>query len=670
MTKFPHLFSPLKFGGVTMKNRIFSAPMGAHGLTAEGYLDTGAIDFYENLARGGVGAVCLGETLVDKETGNNHGEVFHLDDPGAIPSLLRCTDAIHRYGALAGIELIHPGQRADPVFNKDHVVYGPSGGQCHYGDGFNTIVEMDEAMIDRIVNAFGDAAEMAMIGGCDYVTVHGGHGWLLNQFLSPANNHRTDRFGGSIENRCRIFLMVARNVRAKCGPDFPIDFRISGDDFMPDGATLEDTVYLAEKLSSVINLLHVSATSFHNRRASIRMFPSMFYPRGVNAFLAEEIKKHVSIPVVTVGAFNDPGQMEQMLTDGKVDGFAMGRALLADPFLAEKARCGRQDDITYCVRCNECMSVGFVPYVKYALGVSHCAVNPWHGLITEYKNRRLPAGSQTVLVAGGGPAGMEAALGAAECGHRVILCEKEGALGGLMLKAGKPEFKRDILRFADVLVKRIENEENIQVRLNTEVTPELVNELAPDAVIAALGSRPIIPPIRGVEDGRVIHALQLHDEGTEIGQKVVIIGGGLIGCEESIDLAKYKGKDVTVIEMTGKLAAGAPYIHYLAMQNEFEQLPNLRFAMQETVTSIDPDGVRTVSSDGTQHVYPADTIVLAAGMSPLKEESEALRGLSDSFAAVGDCSRVARMNEAVLSGYFAGYNLQRLEQKTRKAGVM
>ncbi|MEG1537120.1 MAG: NADH:flavin oxidoreductase, partial [Clostridiales bacterium] len=416
-THFPHVFDPLQVNGITLKNRLLSAPMGAHGLSAEGYMTPEAIDFYAQLAKGGVAVVCIGETLVHSATGNDHGRVFRLDDPGTLTGLIQCTDTIHRYQALASVELLHPGRRADPIYNKDHTTYGPTGGFAHYGDGQHEVTELTEEMIATIVAAYGDAAEMAKLGGCDMVTVHGGHGWLLNQFLSPANNQRTDRFGGSIENRCRIYLLVADAIRAKCGPTFPIDFRISGADFMENGATLEDTVVLAQLLAPKIDMLHVSATSFHSRKASIRMFPSTFLPRGCNAYLAEEIKKQVNIPVVTVGAFNDPAQMEELLSQGRVDGIALGRALLADPLLPEKAKNGLEDDILYCVRCNNCMSASFVPYVKYALGISHCAVNPWHGLLTEKLHFPKPYGHQKLLIAGGGPAGMEAALGAAECGH-------------------------------------------------------------------------------------------------------------------------------------------------------------------------------------------------------------------------------------------------------------
>ena len=661
MTRFPHLFSPLQIGPLVMKNRLLSAPMSAKGLTAEGYMTQETIDNYALLAKGGVGAVCIGETLVDSATGNDHGRVFRLDDPGALPGLRRCTDTLHRYGALVSIELLHPGQRADPQYNKDGVVYGPTGGQCHYGDGFNTIIEMDEAMIAHVVQAYTTAAEMAKLGGCDFVTVHAGHGWLLNQFLSPANNRRADRFGGEIANRCRIYIMVAEAIRAACGADFPIDFRISGEDFMENGATLADTVYLARELQRRIDMLHVSATSFHSRQASIRMFPSMFYPPGVNAYLAEEIKKHVSIPVVTVGGFNDPAHMEQLLAEGRVDAIALARSLLADPLLPEKARLGLEEDIIYCVRCNHCMSTDFVPYVKYALGVSHCSVNPWHGLAGEFLHRQIPYGQQKVLVAGGGPAGMEAALGAAECGHSVILCEKSGELGGMLRYAWHAEFKRDLEEhFVQVLARRIAAAPNIELRLNTTVTPQLVKEIAPDALIVALGGKPALPEIPGLDDQRVLQAIELHRPGQTLGQKIVFIGGGLVGCEEAIDLAKRPGKDVTVIEMTDTLAADAPYVHYLALQNEFARLPNLRFILKQQVTRIEAAGARTVDAAGRQHLYEADTIVIAAGMQPLAAQAAALRNLAPYTAVVGDCREISQMNEAVLAGYFAGYTLQRI----------
>jgi 2,4-dienoyl-CoA reductase-like NADH-dependent reductase (Old Yellow Enzyme family)/thioredoxin reductase len=666
------LFSPLKIGGLILKNRIISAPMGAHSLTAEGYFSPEAIEQYEILAKGGAGAVSIGESLVHSKTGNNHGRVLRLDDPGVLRGLYQCTDTIHRYGALASIELLHPGRRADPLYNADGKTYGPSAGFCHYGDGEHAVTELTEEMIEVIVNAFGDAAEKAMLAGCDFVTVHAGHGWLLNQFLSPDNNQRTDRFGGSLENRARISLMTADNIRKKCGGDFVIDFRVSGDDFMENGADLADVTEFAKLLAERVDMIHVSAANFNNRRAGIRMFPSMFHPRGVNAYLAEEIKKHVSVPVVTVGGFNDPAHMEQWLSEGRADAVALGRALAADPFLPEKALSGREDDIAYCTRCNNCLSVGFVPYVKYNLGVSHCSVNPWHGLISQYLREGTPgrpgirqaAGAfrggagegRSVLVAGGGPAGMQAALGAAEQGRRVTLLEKSDSLGGLLRFASYPEFKRDIRRYVDLLRRRIEAHPNIEIRYNTVVTPELAEDTDPDVLIVAIGSRPARLDLPGIDDPRVVQAVDLHCLGKEPNGRVVIIGAGQVGVEEGIVLA-MEGRDVTLVEMGGKPAADAAYLHYLALIDQMERLPNLRLELNMKCTGISPEGVVCRSRDGREAVYAADTIVSAAGLTPLREEAERLLGAARRVILAGDCRKPAQMAEAVLSGYFAGYNV-------------
>jgi 2,4-dienoyl-CoA reductase-like NADH-dependent reductase (Old Yellow Enzyme family)/thioredoxin reductase len=669
-TTFPALFSPLKIGRLILKNRIISSPMGVYDLTAEGYFTSEAVARYELLAKGGVGAVSIGESLVHSKTGNNHGRVPRLDDPGFLRGLYQCTDAIHRHGALASIELLHPGRRADPLYNAEGKTYGPSAGFCHYGDGEHEVTELTEAMIGVIVNAFGDAAEMAMLAGCDFVTVHAGHGWLLNQFLSPANNQRTDRFGGSLENRARISLMVADNIRRKCGRDFIIDFRISGDDFMEDGADQAEVAEFAKLLAEKIDMIHVSAANFNNRRASIRMFPSMFYPRGVNAFLAEEIKRHVSIPVVTVGGFNDPAHMERIVSEGRADVIALGRALLADPFLPDKALSGREDDIAYCTRCNQCMSVGFVPYVKYNLGVSHCAVNPWYGLHSQYLRKldfeaygRNPVSPGTVLVAGGGPAGMQAALGAAERGHEVLLAEKSDSLGGMLRFACFPEFKRDIRRYIDLLQRRIERHPRIEIRYGAAVTPAFVKALGPKALIVAIGSEPARPALPGMDDPRVVQAVDLHTGGRSAGGRVVVIGAGQVGVEEGIVLAR-EGRDVTLVEMSGKLARDAPYIHYLALLNEMEGLPNMRVALNMRCVGIRPEGVVCQSDSGQETVYAADTIVVAAGLLPLREEAEGFLGSAPRVLLAGDCRKTAQMAEAALSGYFAGYHIPSGPQAT------
>ena len=655
--KFPHLFSPLKFGPLVSKNRIFSAPM-AGGAALDGSLTPEGMLNFEELARGGVGLVCMGESLVHNATGNNHGRVLRLDLPSVLPSLRKCTAGVHRQGALVSIELIHPGRRADPLYTPGGKVYGPSGGMCHYGDGEHYVTEMDEEIIDVVVNAFGDAAEIAMLGGCDMVTVQAAHGWLFNQFLSPNTNWRTDRFGGSIANRARFHVMVAENIRKKCGDGLAIDFRMSGSDFMENGTTQEDVIEVAKLLDSKVDMLHISAASFDNKRASIRMFPCMFYERGCNAFLAEEIKKHVSVPVVTVGGFNDPEQMERYIAEGRVDAIALGRALLADRFMPEKARLGLDDDIMFCTRCNECMSMNFVPYVKYAMGGAQCAVNPWQGLTEKAYYKIVREGSLKVLVAGAGPAGMEAALGAAECGHDVVLAEKSGSFGGALKAGWHPKFKQDIKRFVEVLARRIEKFDNIKVEFNTTVTPEYIEAMSPDSVIIAIGAHPAVPNIPGSD--KAILSTEIHEK--DLGQKIVFIGGGLVGCEEGLNAA-YEGKDVTIVEMTDTIARGAPFVHYISILSEFEKLDNVHILKETECVAINDEGVIVKGPDGDERLIEADTIVISAGMTANSDEAWDLYGACGQSIIVGDCKKPARMNEAVTDGYFAGFCLQKLESR-------
>ncbi|WP_368384245.1 FAD-dependent oxidoreductase, partial [[Clostridium] symbiosum] len=565
MHPYAHLFQPLRLGRTVLKNRIEAAPVSVANLTPQAHFTPDNIAIFERKAKGGAAIVNMGEARIDLKTGISHLLCLALDDPEVMPSLILATDAIRRHNAIPAIEILHPGGRANPEY-YDGPIWAPSDAPGHLGKDYTAL---DEKTIDYIVNCFANAAEMAWLGGVEMVMIHGGHGWLLHEFLSPLNNHRTDKFGGSLENRARISLMVVDAIRRRC-PELLIEFRLSGSELVEGGLTIDDQVEFAKLLDGKVDLIHVTAGTFHYPETNQHMVPSMFHPFGVNVEFAAAIKKAVKTPVAVVGGLDEPELMEQVLAEGKADIIAVGRSIIADAQMPGKLRGGRADDVTPCIRCNHCISESFVPYVKYSSRLTRCSVNPVAG--REYTEKDVcPALiPKKVLVIGGGPAGMEAAITLADRGHQVILAEKSGRLGGAIRFAGHVSFKSKLDQLMQVLIRRVERRK-ITVMLNTGMTPELARSLRTDAIVCAIGADPIVPPVPGVDLEIAVSAVGMHEHMEEIGQNVVILGGGLVGCEESIFLGEL-GKKVTVLEMKPELCRDAPFLHHEAVLLEMERL--------------------------------------------------------------------------------------------------
>lgn len=649
--QYPHLFSPLRIGNITLKNRIEAAPMGTDPNTT-GYLSSENLAAYERRAMGGAAIVTRGETLVHAHTGSAHGNKCNLDNEDFMCSHLQLTDRIHQHNALANIEILHAGARAHPQFTNG-IIYGPSAQPGVYG---TDVIPMNEDIMNEIADAFAHGAFVAKYGGFDMVMIHGGHGWLLSQFLSPLYNTRKDKYGGSIENRARFPLMVIDRIRKAVGPGFPIEFRMSGDEFIPGGYGLEDAVEFAKLLDHKVDLIHVSATSFRDVNSGCRMFPSVFLGHGCNVYLAEAVKKVVKTPVATVGALVDPAYMEDIIASGKADIVVVGRQIQADPDFPKKAKAGRFDEVRPCVRCNHCLSLDFVPYVDMCSGISECTVNPEIGRELQasmYEPKPLP---KKVLVIGGGPGGMEAALKAEAQGHEVILAEKESRLGGMLHVATRDiPFKQDLKKYMEYLIRMVERK-SILVKLNTEITPELIEEIAPDTVICAIGAEPLLPKIPGLDRKEVIKVTDLNSPGTKLEGKIVVIGGGLLGCEEALSLA-MEGKDVTVLEMMEAVAKDSDILHKKAMMLEYEKhKEHLSIVTGVRCIAIDDAGIHVADKDGTERIYEADSVILAAGMKAKVSETEKLRTLGPEFIAIGDCVKAGQVRQAVYSGYFAGKN--------------
>lgn len=645
---YPHLWSPIQVGSLTIKNRIESAPVGMSDLTTEGYLSPQNIAAYEVKARGGAGIVSLGESSVHTKTGKAHGRMIPLDDQEILPYLIECTNAIHRHGAVANIELLHPGRRSNPLYYSG-TTWGPSDGT---GVAGQPVKAMSKELIEEVAEAYGDAAEMAKLGGCDMVMVHMGHGWLIHQFMSPLNNQRTDEFGGSLENRCRFAMMVIDNIKKKCGENFPIDLRISGSELTEGGFDLEDMKQFAKWVDGKVAMMNVSDGTFHVPSTNTTMVPSMFLPHGCNVYLAEAIKKVVTeTKISTLGGIGDPDMMEEIIASGKADMVTVGRAIIADPDLPRKARDGKTEDITPCQRCIVCMSGSFVPYVKYATRAAVCTVNPQIGKEIEVFHPPVSEGKKKVTIIGGGPAGMEAAIFASDRGHQVILIEQSDTLGGAIKYAKHVSFKQDLDKFMHVMEKRVLERKEITLLLSTKATPEMVKDLQPDVVVTAIGAKPFVPPIPGVEGDNVVLAVGMHQQKEKLGKKIVVVGGGLIGCEEALELAA-DGHEVTVLEMREALAIDSAYLHRDALLLEMaKHKENLNTVCNIKCKEITGNGVTAVDNEGKEIIFKADTVLVAAGMRPLSEEAEKFRFCAPDFQIIGDALKPRRVLEAVRMGY-------------------
>ena len=508
-----------------------------------------------------------------------------------------------------------------------------------------TVVKaMTAEQIREAIGRFARGAALVKRAGFDMLMLHAGHGWLIHQFLSPLTNRRTDEYGGSREKRFRFALEVLAAVRAAVGPDFPIELRFSAMERAPGGITLEDAAAFAESVQDRVDILHVSAggePDFHVTH------PPMFAEPGCNVKYAAEIKKRVSIPVATVGALGEPEQMEAILAEGKADIVCMARALLADPELPKKVEQNRADEILRCIRCFTCHAERMLTQTRI------CALNPQIGREYEAKFDAPPTCPKRLLIAGGGPGGMQAAVTAARRGHHVTLCEKSGALGGNLRCETNVPFKAAFPKYVETMTRRMALA-GVEVRLNTEVTPEFVREFAPDALFVAVGAEAMHPPIPGLDGKNVVYGTELETREGEIGARVAVIGGGLVGCESGLYLA-MKGRTVTILEMRADVAVDANPRHRPALMAQLRAHTEVRCGVR--VTAITPDGVEYETAAGERAFLAADTVLCAAGLRPLTEVVDALRGTAPIVEVIGDCVKPDIIRGATWRAYHAALDL-------------
>ncbi len=643
--KYQNLFSPIRLGDTLFRNRLFASPTGVFYADPSHRPINETICYYERKAKGGAASVCVGDAMVDGEHGA-HGEYCMLmEDRGLMPVLNKLSSEINRHGAVATLEMFHAGSAASVSYHAGHEIYGPQNETVVGALGSHQaarVKALDRAGMDRIIRQHVDGGSKAKDCGFSMVMLHAAHGFLMHQFMSPTLNHRTDEYGGSFENRLRFPLEIVRAVREAVGPRFPLELRISGSEVYEGGYGIDYGCRIAEAFDGLVDLLHVSAGSHEDARVFTVTHPSMFLADGVNVKYAAEIKKHVKkSKVATVGALSDPAMLEEIIASGKADVVELARGLICDPDLPNKAREGRDDEIVACIRCFTCFS----NLIRH--GQIVCALNPEISDESEQKYSRPPAKRKKVLIAGGGIAGMEAAVTCARRGHEVILCEKSGQLGGVLRCEDNVPFKKHLREYLDRQVRNIAAE-TIEIRLNTEATQPLAEELGPDVIIAAVGAKPFIPDIPGINGPNVVSAVEVYNMPDRAGRKIVILGGGLVGCELAIYLTGL-GREVTILEMLPRLNAGDNILHGQAVGIELDRA-GVGVALGTKAVEISDRGVLGENANG-QKLFEADTVVCALGLLPLQETADELRFAAPSFHQIGDCLAAKNIYEATRTAH-------------------
>ena len=639
---FPHLLSPLKIGNVVFRHRMCAAPVNSAEVIRDGQPSLEAVAYFERKAMGGAAAITYGEVDVDPEDyreGRYPREITRMSNY----NYPRLASAIRRQGAVSVLELCFSGIHARMYTGPGKPAWGPVDMAPRFGE---KVVAMPEEKILQIIDEFGNAALAAKNADFDMVCLHGAHGFGLQQFMSPTINTRTDRWGGNPENRCRFAVMAIDKIKQLCGQDFPVEIRISGSEVVKEGYGIDEGCRIAEQLDGHADIIHVSVGAIERFGAETlsRTQVSIFYPPGVNVECAAEVKKHVKKSLVgTVGGLSDPYLMEQILASGKADIIYMGRGLVCDPDFPNKVRRGRVDEIRKCMRCLTC----------FAEGVRHgdliCAINPEIGREREVFRALPTPEKQRVLVIGGGIAGMQAALTASKNGHDVILCEKSGELGGKILCEAEVPFKQDLHDY--ILLQRSQiAKSSIDLRLNTEVTPEYAQAECPDVIIAAVGSDPVTPGIPGINGSNVYQAIDVFKNPSLVKGRVVILGAGFVGTELAIYLKDF-GIDAEIVEMLSDINDGGNSLHKSAVIDMITQ-KNIPIHFNTKAVEITGEGVKCQGPD-SEVFYAADAVIYAVGMKPLHDEALKFNRCAKDFHMIGECRKAANILYATSTAYAA-----------------
>ena len=659
--KYPHIFTPLTIRRsnkeVVFNNRVMMSPVGivaTGGGADNGRINYFGIDYYIGIVRGGFSSIALPMEIPPE---GGHAGVFNMDpDQVNYMNLHLMQRAVHAYNGKTFAELIHGGRC---MVKKDLELKAAADSE-YQG---RHVKGMDKADMEEVLLLCREFASQARRSGFDGIMVHMAHGWLFHDFLSPITNTRKDEFGGSVENRCRFPIMALKAIREVIGNDLIIELRLNGNDEMEGGILPEDAAQQVLLMQEYVDMIHITCGTRVDVSSRPKMHPTNYFPTEHNAYASEIIKKTpgVTIPIGVVGSVSDPDRTEQLLKDGKADYVLMARAAIADNDWVGKVKEGREDDIRPCLRCLYCLDHGRrkarVSGKELAMAdeVSfdrRCVVNPLSMQGASKKLIPAPTRTKTVAVVGGGVAGMNAALSAANRGHDVTLFEKTDKLGGQALLSDGMWFKKEMKLYHEWLERQVRKHPSIKVLMQTEASPRLIADLNPDAAIIAVGAEQIVPPIPGIEKAQMAFKVFGHED--RVGHKVAIIGGGDIGCELSLHLTSL-GHQCSVIEMTGFLAGNAELTERMSILEQLEK-EHVATLLNTTALEITDSGVKIKNNAG-EALLAVDTVIVCVGTRPLRAIRDTFSDVAFDVINIGDCKRASNMQHAIESGFDAGYIL-------------
>ena len=648
---YPHIFSPLTVKNMTIKNRIVMMPMGTNYGEQNGEMSFLHINYYEQRAKGGTGLIIVENASIDSPQGSNGTTQLRIDHDNYLPRLFKFCENIHRYGTKIAIQINHAGASAissrinmQPVSASD--VPSKEGGEIPR--------PLSREEILHIVKKYGEAAKRAQTAGFDAVEIHAGHSYLISQFLSPITNKRTDEFGGSVENRTRFCRMVIDEVRKQVGPFFPIMLRLSADELMEGGNTLDDTLEYLDYLQEEVDIFDVSC----GLNGSIQyQIDANYLPDGWRSYMAKAVKEKFNKPCISMGNIRDPKVAERILADGDADLIGMGRGLIADPAWVNKVATGHECDLRKCISCN-------VGCAGNRIGVNRpirCTVNPPVLEGDVYKKLHVNKNCNVVVI-GGGTAGLEAACTAAEVGCNTFLLEKGSELGGLASLISKIPAKNRLADFPHYLMHRAEQLENLYIFTNTEGTPENIRKFHPNIIVSSTGSAPLLPPIAGLKDridnenyniysilGMINH---INDFPKDLeGKKVVVVGGGAVGLDV-VEFFADRNADISIVEMMDQIGRDLDPVS----KNDTKAMMKKHNVHQLTKTALleVKDSSFLVKGDGEPYELPFEYGFVCLGM---RAQGQLYQSLAEEFSSedveimnIGDSQRARRIIDGTQEG--------------------